>query len=287
MVEKVVSVNPRQFAVLGNPVQHSLSPIIHEHFARQFGHSIAYSRKLLQAESFAQYVREFFADGGGGLNVTVPFKALAHACADWLHESAEQAGAANTLVSGDNGIEAWNTDGAGLINDLVDRCNFTIAAKKILVLGAGGAAQGIVGPLLDSGPASVTVVNRTPSKAAQLIDRTALKYADVELRAMSLLELDTDGESFDLIINSTSLGLDGGSVKLSPNFAVGAFCYDLSYGATAAFAHWAKRCGAEGVADGLGMLVEQAALSYEVWFGVKPATKQVYQLLSEQLQGSD
>ena len=158
-----------------------------------------------------------------------------------------------------------------------------IAAKKILILGAGGAAQGIIGPLLDSGPASLTIANRTHSKAAQLIDRAALKYAEVELQARSLRELADPAGSFDLIINSTSLGLDGDEVNISTDIAVSAFCYDLSYGTTAVFAQWARQAGARGVADGLGMLVEQAALSYEVWFGVKPETTKVYQRVSEQL----
>ncbi len=278
-----MSLHPRQFAVLGNPIRHSLSPVIHGHFARQFGHAISYSRELLERDSFAQYVRDFFADGGGGLNVTVPFKLLAHDCADWLHESAEQAAAANTLVFGKNGLEAWNTDGAGLVNDLMRRCGQTIAAKKILILGAGGAAQGIIGPLLDSGPASLTIANRTHSKAAQLIDRAALKYPEVELKALSLQELAGAAGSFDLIINSTSLGLHGDEFSIQPIIAVNAFCYDLSYGPTAVFAQWARQAGAKGVADGLGMLVEQAALSYEIWLGVKPETTKVYQLLAEQL----
>ena len=278
-----MSLHPRQFAVLGNPIRHSLSPVIHGHFARQFGHAISYSRELLERDSFAQYVRDFFANGGGGLNVTVPFKLLAHDCADWLHESAEQAAAANTLVFGKNGLEAWNTDGAGLVNDLMGRCGQAIAAKKILILGAGGAAQGIIGPLLDSGPASLTIANRTHSKAAQLIDRAALKYPEVELKALSLQELAGAAGSFDLIINSTSLGLHGDEVSIQPIIAVNAFCYDLSYGPTAVFAQWARQAGAKGVADGLGMLVEQAALSYEIWLGVKPETTKVYQLLVEQL----
>ena len=278
-----MSLHPRQFAVLGNPIQHSLSPVIHEHFARQFGHAISYSRQRLERDSFAKYVREFFADGGGGLNVTVPFKLLAHDCADWLHESAELAAAANTLIFSRNGVEAWNTDGAGLVNDLTGRCGQDIAAKKILVLGAGGAARGIIGPLLDSGPASLTIVNRTHSKAAQLIDRTAVKYSEVELRALSERELVNAAGPFDLIINSTSLGLDGGEVSISPDIAGSAFCYDLSYGTKAVFAKWALQAGAQGVADGLGMLVEQAALSYEIWLGVKPETNEVYRFLSEQL----
>ena len=282
-----MSLHPRQFAVLGNPIRHSLSPVIHGHFARQFGHVISYSRQLLERDSFAQYVRDFFANGGGGLNVTVPFKLLAHDSADWLHESAQDAAAANTLAYGKNGIEAWNTDGAGLVNDLMGRCGQSIVAKRILILGAGGAAQGIIGPLLDSGPASLTVANRTHSKAAQLIDRAALKYPEVELKALSLQELAGAAGSFDLIINSTSLGLDGDEVNIASDIAVGAFCYDLSYGTTAVFAQWARQAGAKGVADGLGMLVEQAALSYEIWFGVKPETTKVYQLLSEQLSQGD
>ncbi len=278
-----MSLHPRQFAVLGNPIRHSLSPVIHGHFARQFGHAISYSRQLLERDSFAQYVRDFFANGGGGLNVTVPFKLLAHDSADWLHESAQDAAAANTLAYGKNGIEAWNTDGAGLVNDLMGRCGQAIVAKRILILGAGGAAQGIIGPLLDSGPASLTVANRTHSKAAQLIDRAALKYPEVELKALSLQELAGAAGSFDLIINSTSLGLHGDEVSIQPIIAVNAFCYDLSYGPTAVFAQWARQAGAKGVADGLGMLVEQAALSYEIWLGVKPETTKVYQLLVEQL----
>lgn len=278
---------PREFAVLGNPVEHSLSPIIHQQFAQQFDHAITYSRQRLEVETFAPYVRDFFAADGGGLNVTVPFKVLAHDCADWLDISAQQAAAANTLVFGANGLEAWNTDGVGLINDLTERCNLVLAAKKILILGAGGAAQGIIGPLLDCAPASLTVANRTRAKAAELVSRTVLFYPLADIRAQSLQEIADSQQRFDLIINSTSLGLDGGDVTVSPELAVGAFCYDLSYGAAAVFARWAQRAGASGVADGLGMLVEQAAFSYKIWFGVKPQTAKVYQLLAERFNSRD
>lgn len=277
----------RKFAVLGNPVEHSLSPVIHQQFARQFGHNIDYSRQRLEPESFAQYVRDFFASGGCGLNVTVPFKLLAHECADSLHASAQQAGAANTLTLRENVITAWNTDGAGLVNDLTGRCDLTLAAKKILILGAGGAAQGIIGPILDCGPMSLTLANRTQAKAERLLRRTAPRYPEVDLSAYSLQGLATGDSSFDLIINSTSLGLDGGEVSVSADIATGAFCYDLSYGESAAFAQWARRVSASGVADGLGMLVEQAALSYEIWFGEKPETAIVHKRLAEQLDLSD
>ena len=185
----------------------------------------------------------------------MPFKLLAHDCADWLDISAQQAAAANTLVFGANGLEAWNTDGVGLINDLTERCNLVLEAKKILILGAGGAAQGIIGPLLDCAPASLTVANRTRAKAAELARRTVLFYPMADIRVQSLQEIADSQQRFDLIINSTSLGLDGGDVNVSPELANGAFCYDLSYGAAAAFARWAQRAGASGVADGLGMLV--------------------------------
>ena len=280
-------IESRKFAVLGNPVEHSLSPVIHQHFARQFGHDIEYSRQRLETESFAQYVQDFFAAGGGGLNVTVPFKLLAHGCADSLHASAQQAGAANTLALRENGIRAWNTDGAGLVNDLIGRCNLALAAKKILILGAGGAAQGIIGPILECGPMSVTVANRTQAKADKLLSRVAPRYPEVDLYADSLQGLATGKRTFDLIINSTSLGLDGSQVSVATGIAAGAFCYDLSYGESAVFAQWARRAGASGVADGLGMLVEQAALSYEIWLGVKPETATVYQRVAEQLDSSD
>ena len=278
-----MSLKPREFAVLGNPIEHSLSPIIHEQFARQFDHTIVYSRQRLEPELFAQHVRDFFVAGGGGLNVTVPFKLLACDCADWLHASAQQAAAANTLAFDENGIKAWNTDGAGLVNDLTGRCNLALAAKKILILGAGGAAQGIIGPILDCGPKSLTVANRTQPKAAQLVSRTAHRYPEADLHAQSLQDLAAGHRSFDLIINSTSLGLDGSEVSVATEITNGAFCYDLSYGKSAVFAQWARRAGASGVADGLGMLVEQAALSYEIWFGLKPETETVYQLILEHL----
>ena len=277
----------RKFAVLGNPVEHSLSPVIHQQFARQFGHNIEYSRQRLEPESFAQYVRDFFASGGGGLNVTVPFKLLAHQCADSLHASAQHAGAANTLTLRENVITAWNTDGAGLVSDLTGRCDLTLAVKKILILGAGGAAQGIIGPILDCGPMTLTLANRTQAKAEQLLRRTASLYPEVDLYADSLEGLAASERSFDLIINSTSLGLDGGEVTVSGDIAAGAFCYDLSYGESAAFARWASQVSASGVADGLGMLVEQAALSYEIWFGVKPETAIVHKRLAEQLDLND
>lgn len=275
--------DPKRFAVLGNPIDHSLSPEIHQQFAAQFGHQIDYSKQRLEGEGFSAFVRQFFASGGVGLNVTVPFKVQAHECADWHDNSALQAGAANTLSATDAGIGAWNTDGLGLVNDLINRHGFDLAHKNILIIGAGGATQGILGPMLARQPAAVAVANRTAAKATRLAQQALVEHPQCRISGLGLEALSESGEHFDLIINSTSLGLDGGQVSLHPRLVSSAFCYDLSYGESARFAKWARATGAGMVADGLGMLVEQAALSFSIWFGDQPATDDIYQRLAERI----
>jgi shikimate dehydrogenase len=279
---KVLKVNkPKQFAVLGDPIEHSLSPTIHEHFAAQFDCEITYVKKRLKKATFDSFVKDFFANGGTGLNVTVPFKLQAFDRADWHDESARQAAAANTLAMTEEGVGAWNTDGAGLINDLTMRYGFDLAQKNVLIIGAGGAAAGITDPILDRQPKALTIVNRTRAKAEKLSQRAVRRRPKCEIRPLGWSELNDRLGTFDLIINSTSLGLDDGQVMLSPDLVNGAFCYDLSYGASARFAQWARSAGAAAVADGLGMLVEQAALSFAIWLGHRPETDGIYQLLAE------
>ena len=274
----------KQFAVLGNPVEHSLSPVIHQHFAAQFGYGITYARQLLQRDTFEPFVRNFFAAGGVGLNVTLPFKLQANECARWHDVSAHQAAAANTLAMTDQGIGAWNTDGAGLVNDLRHRHGVEPGGKKILILGAGGATQGILGPILACRPASLALANRTLTKAQNLARDAQHLHPQCHISAFSLTELNERSGDFDLVINSTSLGLHDGRIMLPAEVVRNTFCYDLSYGASARFAQWARDAGALSVADGLGMLVEQAALSFAIWLGDKPQTQQVYQLLVERTQ---
>lgn len=282
LANRVVS-DPTRLAVLGNPIDHSLSPEIHQQFAAQFGRQINYGKQRLESEGFSDFVRQFFASGGAGLNVTVPFKIQAYECADWHDNSALQAGAANTLSVTDEGIGAWNTDGLGLVNDLISRHGFDLAHKNILIIGAGGATQGILGPLLARQPAAVAVANRTEAKAIRIARQALVRYPQCSISVLGLEELSETGEHFDLIINSTSLGLDGGQVNMHPRLTSSAFCYDLSYGQSARFAKWARATGAGMVADGLGMLVEQAALSFSIWFGDQPATDEIYQRLAERI----
>lgn len=271
----------KQFAVLGNPIEHSLSPVIHQNFAAQFGYQIEYAKQLLQPNNFDSFVRDFFAAGGIGLNVTVPFKLQASECASWHDASAQQAAAANTLAMTDQGIGAWNTDGEGLVNDLRRRQGFELLEKNVLILGAGGATQGILGPILACQPTSLTVANRTQSKAQSLARQAQQHYPECQINSSGLAELNEQSGAFDLVINSTSLGLDDGRVTLAEKLVQDAFCYDLSYGLSARFAQWARSAGALAVADGLGMLVEQAALSFAIWLGNEPETEEVYQWLVE------
>jgi shikimate dehydrogenase len=266
-----------RYAVIGNPVAHSKSPLIHAEFARQTGEDIEYGKLHVELADFEAAVERFRAEGGRGLNVTVPFKHRAYALAARHSGRAEEAGAANTLKLDGADLEADNTDGVGLVRDLVKNLGCKITGRRLLLMGAGGASYGVAGPLLDEKPAAVTFVNRAPDKAAAMAQRFALAHAGIPISAVSYDEL--SGHAFDVIVNATSAGLSGELPPLPGSaFAPGALAYEMMYGRSTPFVELAVRAGAR-TADGLGMLVEQAAESFYVWRGVRPETAPVIALL--------
>jgi shikimate dehydrogenase len=258
---------PDRYAVVGNPIGHSKSPRIHSLFARQTGQDMAYQALLAPLDGFVATVRGFIADGGRGLNVTVPFKEEAFRLATCLSERASAAGAVNTLAFAPDEIFGDNTDGAGLVRDIVANQSASITGKRVLLLGAGGAARGVILPLLAEQPNSLTIVNRTAEKASALIARFPGTVGG------GFEEL--AGRSFDLVINATSTGLANAELPLPTDlFAPGCLAYDMVYGKETPFLGQAQAAGAR-VADGLGMLVEQAAEAFLVWRGQRPDTAPV------------
>lgn len=263
-----------RYAVFGNPIAHSRSPQIHRAFARQTGTDLSYERQLVAPGGFAAAAAEFFAGGGKGCNVTVPFKRDAHDFATQLTERARRAGAVNTLAAkGDGAIVGDNTDGVGLVRDIRANLGWPIAGRRVLVLGAGGAARGVLAPLLAEHPAALVIANRTASKAREL----ATACADLgPVAGIGLADLAAE-PAFDLVINGTSASLAGELPPLPDRLlAPGANAYDMMYGAQPTpFMGWASAHGAGAVADGLGMLVEQAAEAFLVWRGRRPETRPV------------
>lgn len=262
-----------RFAVVGNPVSHSRSPQIHALFARQAGIALQYTREEVSADGFTPFVQDFFASGGRGLNVTVPFKEQAYALASRLTDRAGLARAVNTLYQQEgDGLVGDNTDGVGLLRDLRHNHQIGIAGRRLLLLGAGGAVRGALGSLAGESPASITLVNRSVDKAMALKEDFST-LTDIEVRAYD----DPLDGSFDLIINGTSSSLHGALPPLSP-LAIGphSCCYDMMYASQpTAFLRWATEQGACTTLDGLGMLVEQAAESFYIWLGVRPQTADV------------
>lgn len=251
-----------RYVVIGNPVAHSKSPRIHALFAAAAGQDMAYETLLAPLDGFATAVREFVAGGGRGANVTVPFKEEAFRLATHLSERARAAGAVNTLSFNDAEIAGDNTDGAGLVRDLQVNLGVVIPGKRVLLLGAGGAARGVILPLLAERPAELLIANRTADKAEAL----ARAFPDCQACGLDALA----GREFDLVVNATSTGLTGG-VSPRLTFAPGALAYDMVYGKDTDFLRRAAEAGAR-TADGLGMLVEQAAEAFLVWRGVRPDT---------------
>ncbi len=268
---------PDRYAVIGNPIAHSKSPRIHAAFARQTGEAIEYGRILGNPDDFPGEVRRFFRDGGRGLNVTVPFKEPAWGLADDRSSRAESAGAVNTLIGLPDGrLRGDNTDGVGLVRDLAVNHGFRFAGARVLLLGAGGASRGVLGPLLEQRPGRLLIANRTAARARDL---AALAAALGPVQGGGFDEL--GGERFDLIVNATSAGI-AGEVPPIPDRALAddGWAYDLFYADTpTAFCAWAGARGAARVLDGLGMLVEQAAESFLLWRGVRPDTAPVIELL--------
>ncbi|PKO35230.1 MAG: shikimate dehydrogenase [Betaproteobacteria bacterium HGW-Betaproteobacteria-7] len=268
------------YCVFGNPVGHSRSPAIHSAFAAASGEDLCYEARLAPVDGFAGAVAEFVAAGGKGANVTVPFKEEACRLSDRLSGRAARAGAVNTLVFRADGIFGDNTDGAGLVQDIKINLGFALSGRRILLLGAGGAARGVIAPLLAESPASLHIANRSAEKARLL----AQAFSDMApVSGGSFNEL--AGKSFDLVINATSASLAGESLPLPAGlFAPGTLAYDMMYGkGQTPFLQLARAQGAAQGADGLGMLVEQAAEAFFVWRGVRPATAAVLAALRRQI----
>ncbi len=263
---------PDRYAVVGHPVEHSRSPLIHTVFARQTKQNLTYELIDAAPAAFETAVRGFGAAGGKGLNVTVPHKEAAFALCHQKSAAATAAGAVNTITIRDGRLIGDNTDGVGFIRDLTVNQGQAIAGKRVVVLGAGGAARGIIGPLLEQAPAELTIANRTKERADQVV----AQFAGKPLVACTFAEL-AEQPPYDLLVNATSAGLKGEAPPF-PASLVGAqsFCYDLVYGSTdTPFVVWAKSHGAARAAQGWGMLVEQAAESFAIWRGVRPDTKQL------------
>jgi shikimate dehydrogenase len=276
---------PDLYAVVGNPVAHSKSPLIHAQFARQTGEDIAYAAILAPLDGFGAAVAAFRQSGGRGLNVTLPFKHEACELAGRRSARAAQALAANTLVFEGQEVIADNTDGIGLISDIETNLGYPIAGRRVLLMGAGGASYGVLGPLLERAPAELVVANRTPGKAAALARHFAASGNSARTRLSGLGYPDLAGRRFDLIINATSAGLSGLMPQLPAGImAPGSLAYDMVYGRDTPFLAFARGEGAR-VADGLGMLVEQAAASFQIWRGVRPDTAAVIAVLRKSAPG--
>ena len=273
-----------QYAVIGNPVEHSLSPQIHDQFARATGQDLTYGRILAPLEGFRDAVLAFRAAGGKGLNVTLPFKHEAWRVAGVRSGFALAAGAVNTLSFEGGSIEGHNTDGIGLVRDLMQNLRAGIRGKRVLLMGAGGASYGVMEPLLREQPESVVVANRTLEKAVELVGYfeklQSCAPQGFSARAYGALA----GTQFDILINATSAGLEGAMPPLPEGiFAPGVLAYDMVYARRTPFLDFARARGAR-IADGLGMLVEQAAESFFIWRGVRPETAPVIRALTQKAE---
>ncbi len=272
------------YAVMGNPIAHSKSPQIHALFARQTGQNLVYTAILVEQGRFAEAVSAFVEEGGGkGLNITVPFKREAWELAEERSARAERAGAVNTLLFRADGTSYGdNTDGVGLVRDLRANHGVEIANRRVLLLGAGGAVRGVLGPLLEEHPAQLVIANRTADKAIALA-KELTDFGPV----CGCGYQDIDAQRFDLIINGTAASLKGEVPPLPATvLSEGCWCYDMMYGAEPTpFMLWAMQHGARKALDGLGMLVEQAAEAFFLWRGVRPETMPVIEELRKQIQG--
>jgi shikimate dehydrogenase len=267
-----------QYGVFGHPVGHSLSPFIHGMFARDTGQDMSYRPYDVPPESFVERVRGFFAGGGRGLNITLPHKVTAVDVAVELTDRAAHAAAVNTLLLRGEDIVGDNTDGVGLVRDLCDNQGLVITNRRLLILGAGGATRGVLAPLLTLSPTVIVIANRTADRAA------ALAAAFSDLGSTQGVGFEDVGDfPFDIIVNATSASLSGEMPPVPPSvIGPNTFCYDLAYGKSAtAFIQWAHANGCTRAVQGLGMLVEQAAESFRVWRGVRPATAHVLTALRE------
>jgi shikimate dehydrogenase len=272
-----------RYAVIGHPIAHSKSPRIHAAFARQTGQQLEYEALLAPLDGFVDTVTQFREAGGRGLNVTVPFKLEAFALASRRTDRAATAGAVNTLMFDADGILGDNTDGAGLVRDLVANLQCPLVGRRVLLLGAGGAARGALLPLLQAGPASLTLANRTEAKAHALTDAFRQYAPGTTLHASTFAGL--AGQQFDVVINATSASLAAEAPPLPAGiYAPDALAYDMMYGSSeTAYLRAAREAGVKHLADGLGMLVEQAAESFALWRGVRPHTAPVLAELRREL----
>jgi shikimate dehydrogenase len=279
-IEKTSGIFDR-YCVFGNPIMHSKSPILHTEFAKQQSQDLTYTAKCIEVNNFAVSAKQFFDEGGKGLNITVPFKHDAHMFATDLTRRAVRAGAVNTLYLNENHlIVGDNTDGIGLVSDITEHLNWDLKNKDILIMGAGGAVRGILEPFINELPKSITIVNRTKEKAQKL----ANDFSDIfSIRVCSYSELFTINEpyKFDIIINGSSSSLAGELPSLPISIISNSTCcYDMMYAKDSTpFLLWSKENGAHSVSDGLGMLVCQGAESFFIWRGVKPQTQPVIKLI--------
>ena len=264
-----------RYAVIGHPVAHSRSPQIHAQFAQQTGQALSYDAVEVEADVLPAALQELHAQHFRGLNVTLPHKVTVMALCEQVSERAQLAGAVNTLLRTDSGWQGDNTDGEGLLRDLL-RLGYAVKGQRVLIIGAGGAVRGILGPLLAERPKELVVSNRNPWKPEALAEQFKAAGA---IRPCTHIAL--KGDRYDLIIHATSAGHAGAFPRLpGPLLADGGACYDLSYGkAFEPFRAWAQAQGATRIADGLGMLVEQAAAAFERWRGVRPQTQAVIERL--------
>ena len=273
-----------QYAVFGNPIRHSKSPEIHAAFAAQSGQDMVYRTHMVEDGLFAESARRFFDNGGKGLNITVPCKVDAFQFAESLSDRARRAGAVNTLAKQEDGtIYGDNTDGAGIVRDMLENLAWEMADRRVLILGAGGAVRGILGPLLARKPRHIVVANRTVEKARNL----AREFSELgEVRGCSYEGL--AGSQFDLVINGTSASMMGDLPPLPPELlSESACCHDMMYSADPTpFMRWAASEAAWAVSDGLGMLVEQAAESFCIWRGIRPNTGPVIEQIRASLNKS-
>ncbi|MBC5786028.1 shikimate dehydrogenase [Ramlibacter sp. USB13] len=268
---------------MGNPVDHSKSPWIHARFAQLTGEPVEYGKRLIGLDEFPQAVRAFIAEGGKGCNITVPFKFQAASLVTARSARAELAEACNILTFRDGGILGDNTDGIGFVADVERNAGVPLAGRDVLLLGAGGAAAGVLGPVLEARPRRVVVANRTFGKARALVERHASLAASMGVE-LSAAGLDAVPGTFDVMVNGTASSLGGGGVPVDARvLKPGALAYDMMYGPAAeGFLRWAREHGATG-RDGLGMLVEQAAEAFLIWRGMRPPSAQVLAELREEL----
>jgi shikimate dehydrogenase len=275
-----------RLAVVGHPVTHSRSPQIHARFAAACGHAVDYTRIEAPLNGFAATLRAFAASGARGCNVTVPFKGEAFAACARLTERARRAEAVNTILFEAGGWLGDNTDGAGLVRDIEGNAGVPLRGRRVLLLGAGGAAAGALDPLLAARPAALVVANRTPAKAQALVERFAASAARLDV-PLSARPLESPGTGFDVLVNGTAASLQAAVPPLPPGtLAPGALALDMMYGGAATpFLQWARGQGAI-ARDGLGMLVEQAAEAYLAWLGVRPDTFAVLTALRREVDAA-